>query len=197
MVEAISKRGTKRSVYCGRSVKVNGGVGREVRNRALDVLAFVLRSGVGIVKTAEPERAYIGGKSPLTYPHRVLDGLNLEREIIIAITVTLKIRASPPSLIKMGVKNDVFHIVIIEKIIPQFCAEIEAVVECKDHIWVDFTDDVTSLAVVTLQDIIIRVPPRLVHGLEGVQGGVLAIQVHELGYYIKGPLNTVFRIGID
>jgi hypothetical protein len=131
--------------------------------------------GVGIsviIEAIKPECTNISAEGPLTSPHGVLDigGLGCSELFSVLVTVFLSsskdvILIDPESHVGMGVKDDVFHVIIVEKIIPDSCISLESLVENELGLRVVLTDDVSRLSVVVLESWHVRIPPGLIHGL--------------------------------
>lgn len=125
-----------------------------------------------IIEAIEPECTNISAKGPLTSPHGVLNIGSVGCGELFSVLGTVLLSSSkdvilvdPESHVGMGVEDDVFHVIIVEKIIPDSCISLESLMENELGIRVVFTDDVSRLSVVILESWHVRIPPGLIHWL--------------------------------
>ena len=101
-----------------------------------DPFAFVSAWCFAIVKTIKPKRAGICSKCPLTDNDRVLDLLGFLCLCCPCITDILnRWFRRIPCLVNVSVKDDIVDVVIFKKVIPDFSAVSEGIMEDELEAW--------------------------------------------------------------
>lgn len=127
---AILRHHSEGSIHFNSAVRdVNGSLSWEIRLRAVDPLALVLGVGVCIVEAAEPCGAHVSGERPFTDPDVVLYVVSVVKAVVVSLAVGVELFLVPPSLVEVGIKDDIFMVVVVEEIIPDPGVEVERIVE--------------------------------------------------------------------
>jgi hypothetical protein len=90
----------------------------------------------------------------------------------------------------VAINHNVFHVVIVKEIVPGSGIRTESVFKHKQNIRIHLADFLTALTVVILENLHIRVFPRLVSGLNSVKSGVHTVHLHKVGDVVDAPLNV-------
>ena len=173
-------------------------LGGHVRGRALNTLASTASISVGIVEASEPKGTDVGGEGPFTNPDGILDVLSHvhNRTVVIAVEADVS-TALPPGEVLMSVHDNVFHIIIFEKIVPGVSIEAERIMEDEEEVRVLLSHHRADSAIEILECTCLiegSGVPGLIDWLNSVKSLVATPSIKETLDGIDSPVDI---IGVD
>ena len=129
----------------------------QVRVGALNTLARARGIRVGVIETAQPQSADIGGEGPFSNPDVVFDIVGVAHGAAILITVSANIVVlATPGEVSMGIHDNILMIIVQEEIVPQIAIKVESVVEDELETRLLFLHHLSHISVEALQYVKIR-----------------------------------------
>ena len=162
-----------------------------------------MRVKVSVVEATEPHSTDVGTESPFSKPDGVLEVFQvIEMGLkLVAVGQNLLFMAVPCHVV-VSIQNDVFAVIIIEKIVPFPEVGVALVHKHKKNIGVYFADLLTAIAIVLFENFHIRISPGLVGRLNSIESGVVTVHLHEVGNVVDTPLDlfvidVVVALGVE
>jgi len=90
----------------------------------------------------------------------------------------------------MVVKNGVFDVIVLKKIVPNACIRAERIMEYEFNGWIDFSDCSANPSVVVLESWQVRLVPRLICWLECIDSWMMSPFEHQVAYILNSPINV-------
>lgn len=183
--------GAERTELSSSSIEVGTSSLGHVSVWAINIFALVNNVRVVIVEATEPQSAGIESKRPFTNPDVILDVSGSTKTVLVVIAVSFsRAHITVPSLIEMGIHNNLVNIIISEHTVPAG-AVVKSVVENEGNLRGFLLDHGSGVLIEFNQCISWGVPPWLIDWLKSVESRVRTPSIEELADIVESPVDVI------